>query len=173
MTSIDCDLDGDGAATDLLALESVDGLLLFILITNVNEAVTLAPSEPAPPLSNNTGRVDLEASISEEGGKAGVVDVEAEVGNEENALGGFADRILAGRAGGTRKPGLALLWLWGILCGRIRWGGVCDRSGGLSFARLGLVAALRTRVRTIVTWQERKCLRKPSSFSSWASPLLR
>lgn len=142
MTSVDGDLDGDGTTTDLLALESVDGLLLFSLVTDVNEAVSLAPSRLAPPLSNDAGRIDIETRISEESGKAVVVDVEAEVGNEENCLGGFADRILTGRAGETRSPGLALPWLGSILCGRIIWGSVCGRSGGLSFAKLGLVAAV-------------------------------
>lgn len=145
MTSIDGNLDGDSTTTDLFALESVDGLLLFSLVTNVNEAISLAPSRLAPSLSNNAGRIDIETRISEESGKAGVVDVEAEVGNEENCLGGFADRILTGRAGGTRSPGLALPWLGSILCGRISWGSICSRNGGVSFARLGLVSALKMR----------------------------
>jgi len=142
MTSIDGDLDGNSTSTDLLALESVDGLLLFILVTNVNEAVSLAPPGLAPPLSNNAGRNDLETGISEESGKAVVVDVEAEVGNEENCLGGFADGILTGRAGGTRSPRPALPGLGSILCGRVSWRSVCGRSGGLSFARPGPVAAV-------------------------------
>jgi len=145
MTSIDGDLDGDGTTTDLLALESVDGLLLFSLVTNVDEAVSLAPSGFAPPPSNGASRIDLDTGISEESGKAGVVDIEAKVGNEENALGGFADRILTGGARRTRSPGLALPRPGGILCECINWGIICSRSDGLSFTRLGLVMALRMR----------------------------
>jgi len=139
VTSVDRDLDSDGATTDLLALESVDGLLLFTLVANVDETVSLAPSGFAPPPSNDASRIDVEAGISEESGKAGIVDVEAEIGNEENGLGGFADRILTGRAGGARSPEPALPWPGGILCGRISWGSVCSRSGGLSFTRPGPV----------------------------------
>jgi hypothetical protein len=145
MTGIDGDLDGDGTTTDLLALESVDGLLLFSLVINFNEAVSLAPSGFAPPPSNDASSNDLESGVGEESGKAGVVDVEAEVGNEENGLGGFTDRILTGGARMTRSPGLALPRPGSILCGCISWGSICSRSGGLSFTRPGPVTALRMR----------------------------
>jgi len=140
--SIDGDLDGDGTTTDLLALESVDGLLLFSLVANVDEAVSLALSGLTPPPSNNASRANIETSVSKESSEAGVVDVEAEVGNEENGLGGFADRILTGGTRETRSPRFALLGLGSILCGRIGRGSVC---GGLSFAKLGPVMALKTR----------------------------
>jgi len=142
-TSIDGYLDGDSTTTDLLALESVDSLLLLSLVTNVDEAVSLAPSGFAPPPSNNASSIDLETGISEESGKAGIVDVEAEVGNEENGLGGFADRILTGGARRARSPGPALPRPGSILRGCINRGGVCSRSGGLSFTRPGPVTALR------------------------------
>jgi len=138
--SIDGDLDGDGTTANLLALESVDGLLLFGLVANVDEAVSLALSGLTPPPSNNASRANLETGISKESSEAGVVDVKAEVGNEENGLGGFADRILTGGTRGTRGPRLALLGLGSILCGRISCGSIC---GGLSFAKLGLVTALK------------------------------
>lgn len=143
-TSIDGDLDGDGTTTDLLALKSVDGLLLFSFVTNIDEAISPALSGLPPPL-NDASRVDFDTCISEESGKAGVIDVEAEVGDEENGLGGFADRILTGGARRAKSPGLALPWLWNILSGRISCGSVCSRSCGLSFTKLGLVTALRTR----------------------------
>ena len=143
MRSIDGDLDGDGTTTDLLALEGFDGFLLFILVTDVDEAVSLALSGLTPPPTNNASRDDFETGISEESGETGIVDVEAEVGNEENGLGGFADRILTNGARGTGGPGLALPRLGSILCGRISCGSVCRRSGGLSFGRPGLVTALR------------------------------
>jgi len=141
MRSIDGNLDGDGTTTDLLALESVDGLLLFSLVTNVDEAVSLALSGLTPPPSNNASSDDFEAGVGEESSEAGIVDVEAEVGNEENGLGGFPNRILTGGTRGTRGPGFALPRLGSILCGRISFGSVCGRSGGLSFGRPGLVTA--------------------------------
>ena len=146
MGSIDGDFDGDGTTTDFLALESVDGLLLFSLVTNVDEAVSLALSGFAPPPSDDASRVDPETGIGEQSGKAGIIDVEAEVCNEENALGGFADRILTGRTrctGRTMSSELAVPGLGSILCERISCGGVCCRSVGLSFARLGPRTALR------------------------------
>lgn len=136
---VDGDLDRDGTTTDIFALEGVDGLLLFSLVTNVDEAVTLALSGLPPP-SDDASRVDVEASIGEESGEAGVVDVEAEVGDEENGRGRFADGIFTD---GTRRtsPGLTL-GFGSILCRRISCGSVGSRSRGLSVARLGLVAAL-------------------------------
>jgi len=142
MRGVDGDLDGDGATTNLLALESVDGLLLFCLVTNVDETVPLAFSGLTPPPSDDASVVDLEACIGEESGETCVVDVEAEVGNEENRLGGLANRVLTGGTGGTGGPGFALPGLGNTLCGRIIRGSVCARSGGLSFARLGLDTAL-------------------------------
>ena len=47
-TRIDGDLDGNGATTDLFALESVDSLLLFGLVTNINKTVAFALLEPPP-----------------------------------------------------------------------------------------------------------------------------
>lgn len=143
MGGVDGDLDGDGTTTNLLALEGVDGLLLLIFVTDVNETVPLAPPGLAPPCSDDASRVNIETRISEESGEAGVVDVEAEVGNEENGLGRFANRVLTGGTRGTRSPGLALLGFGGILCGRISRRGVFGRSEGLSFARPGLVTALK------------------------------
>jgi hypothetical protein len=137
---VDGDLDRDGTTTDVLALEGVNGLLLFSLVTNVDETVTLAFSGLPPP-SDDASRVDVEAGIGEESGEAGVVDVEAEVGDEENGRGRFADGIFTD---GTRRtsPRLALPGFGSVLCGRISCGSVGSRSGGLSVARLGLVAAL-------------------------------
>ena len=144
-TSIDGDLDCDCTTTDLFALESFDGLLLFSLVTNVDEAISLALSGFAPPPSNDASRIDFEAGIGEESGKAGVVDVETEVGNEENGLGGFADGVLTGGARRAESPGPAVSRPVSTFCGRISWRGVCSRSGGLSFSRPGPVTALKVR----------------------------
>lgn len=145
MRSIDGDLDSDGTATDFLALESVDGLLLFGLVANVDKAITLAPSGVTPPLSNDAGRNDLEAGISEESSKPVVVDVEAEVGNEENRLGRLANRILAGGAMEATSSGPAVPGPVGRIFCTISCGSVSCRSGGLCFDRFGLVTALRMR----------------------------
>ena len=141
--SIDGDLDGDSTTTDLLALESVDGILLFSLVTNIDETVPLAPSGLTPPGSDDTSRVDLDTRISEESGETSIVDVEAKVGNEENCLGRFTDRVLTSGTRGTGGSGFAFLRLGSILCGRISCGTVCGRSSVLSFARPGLVTALK------------------------------
>lgn len=142
MVSIDGDLDGDGAATDLLALEGIDGLLLFGLVANVNKAVTLAPSGLPPP-SNDASGNDLEASISEKSGQPVVVDVEAEVCNEEHILGWLTDGILTSGTRGTMEPRPAteLRFVGRIFC-TVGFGSVRGRSGGLSIGRLGPVAAL-------------------------------
>lgn len=142
MVSIDGDLDGDGAATDLLALEGVDGLLLFGLVANVNKAVTLAPSGLPPP-SNDASGNDLEASISEKSGQPVVVDVEAEVRNEEHILGWFTDGILTSgtRGTGEPRPATELRFVGRIFC-TVGFGSVRGRSGGLSIGRLGPVAAI-------------------------------
>ena len=79
---IDGDLDNDDTATDFLALEGVDGLLLFGLVRDSDKAVTLAPSGISPPLSSDASGNDLETSISKDSSKAGIVEVETEVGNK-------------------------------------------------------------------------------------------
>jgi len=143
---IDGDLDGDSTTTDLLALESVDGLLLFSLVTNVDETIPLAFSRLTPPPSDDASIVDPEARIGEESGKTCVVDIEAEIGNEEDGLGGFANWVLTGgtgRTGETGSPKFALPGLGNTLCGRISCGGVNVKSGGLSSSRPALVTALK------------------------------
>jgi len=143
MRSIDGDLDGDGTTTDLLALESVDGLLLFILVTNVDETIPLAFSGLAPPPSDDASVGDVDARLGEESGETRVVDVEAKVGNEENGFGGFAHWVLTGGTGETGSPEFALPGFGNTICGRVGCGIIWARSGGLSFARPGLVTALK------------------------------
>ena len=140
---IDGDLDCDGTTTNLLALESVDGLLLFILVTNVDETIPLAFSGLTPPPTDDASSVDPEARIGEESGEACVVDIEAEIGNEEDGFGGFANRVLTDGTGETGGPGFALPGFGNTLCGRISCGSVCVVSGGLSSTRPpALVTAL-------------------------------
>ena len=146
MGRIDGDLDGDGTTTELLALESVDSLLLFGLIANINKAVTLALSGFTPPPSNDASGDDFDTRVSKEGRKSIVVDVEAEIGDKEDVLGWFANGVLAGGTRGALRSGFAVLGLvsGGIFC-TISFGSVCSRGRGLSFCRFGLVTALRER----------------------------
>lgn len=106
--SVDGDLDGDGAATDLFALESLDGLLLLLLVADVDEAVALRLAGLPPATTNDASAVDLDVLVGEELGEALVINVEAEVGDEEDGLRRLAGRVLAGRARGTRGTRLAL-----------------------------------------------------------------
>jgi hypothetical protein len=142
-TSIDGDLDSDGTTANFLALEGVDGLLLFFLVTNVDKAVSLAPSGPTPPYSNDASGNDVETRIGEESSETIIVDVKAEVGDKENGLGGFADRILAdGTRGTMMEPGPAMPRPGRIFCRRISRGSVSigSRSGRLSFGGLEFAA---------------------------------
>ena len=172
MRGIDGDLDSDGTATDFFALEGVDGLLLFGFVTDVDKAVTLAPSGGTPPLSNDASGNNIEASIGKESSKSGVVNAETEVGDKENILGGFADGIFTGGTRGAASPGPAVPGLGRIFCaiscGSISWASV------LWFVGPVPVAALRMgEVRRTVRWQRQGRLPDSSSSSSWVSPLLR
>ena len=132
------DLDRDGSATDLLALESQDGLLLLLLAANVDEAVALALAGLAPTAAHDARGLHFNARVSEERGKTGVVDVETEVGDEEHGLGRIANGVLASRAGLARCTGLALL---GLLL-RLSGAGLAIGGGRLTIGRLALRLAL-------------------------------
>lgn len=83
---VDGNLNGDRTSAHFLALESLDGLLLFFLVTNVDEAVTLAPPGLAPASADNPSRVDANASIGEQSCQTSIVEIESEVGDEEYRL---------------------------------------------------------------------------------------
>ena len=139
---VDGNPNNDGATVELFALEGIDGFLLFGLIANVDEAVTLALSELTPTPSNDASRNNFEAGIGEESGQSIVFKVEAKVGNKEDGLGWLSNGVFTNGAGTTR-PEPAVSRLGSIFC-TISFGGIGFRSGGLPFSRLGLVAALRT-----------------------------
>ena len=138
---VDGNPNNDGATVELFALEGIDGLLLLGLITNVDEAVTLAPSGITPTPSNDASRNNFEPGIGEESGQSIVFKVEAKVGNKEDSLGWLSNGVFTNRAG-TTSPGLAVFRLGSIFC-TISFGSIGFGSGSLPFSRLGLVAALR------------------------------
>lgn len=92
MRSVDSDFDSDLPARNLLALNEFNSLLLLLLVTDINETITLAPPGLAPPPSNDTSRNDLDTSRSEDFTESFVIDVEGEIGNKDNTLGGFSGR---------------------------------------------------------------------------------
>jgi hypothetical protein len=122
--SIDCYLDGDRSSTDVLALESGNGLRLFILIADIDETVALALAGATVLPADNTSRNDVDAGFGEESSESGIIDVETEVGNKEHRLGGFASGFFACSATGTESVPLA---------GRLRLA-LRDRDSRLGFA---------------------------------------
>ena len=107
MGSIDGDFDGDGPSAKFFPLESCNSLLLFFFTANVDKTVTLAPSGLSPTPANNPSRVHSDSGVGEKSGKAGIVNVETEVGDKKHGLGGLPDRVFTGRAWNTGSPRLA------------------------------------------------------------------
>lgn len=107
MGSVDSNLDGDGASTNILAFESGDCLLLLFLSTNVDKSIALAFPRLPPAPANNAGGGDSNSSISEQRSEASIINVESKVGNKEHGLGRLAGRVLTSGARGTRDLGLA------------------------------------------------------------------
>jgi hypothetical protein len=104
---VDSNLDSDGASTNLLALQSSDGLLLLCLAANIDESVTLALPGLSPAPANDAGANDVDTSLSEEGGKTSIVNIETKVGDEKHGSGRFTGGILTRGTGWTRGLGLA------------------------------------------------------------------
>ena len=73
---VDGDFDLDCAAIDFLVLQLSQSLLLFFLILELNEAVTLALPRVTPAPPDDVSRVDLEASIGEDRSETSVVQIE-------------------------------------------------------------------------------------------------
>ena len=126
--SIDSNLDSDGPAADLLAFKELDGFLLLLLATDIDEAVALGLAGLAPAATNNTGGVNVNTSLSEQGTETSIIDREAEVGYEEDRLGWFSGGILTSRTLGTRSAGLASLLLRGGIGTFSGSGILCSRS---------------------------------------------
>ena len=77
LVGLDGDLDGDGTATDLFALEKLNSLRLLSLVTDIDEAVSLALARVTPTAADDASRVDSNARFCEQRGQAGVVNGEA------------------------------------------------------------------------------------------------
>lgn len=113
---IDGDLDSDGPPAKFLTLESLDRLLLFGLITNIDKTVALALTAIQP--ANDASGDNLDAGLGEQVGECGVVDVEAKIGNEKNRLGGLAGGLVTPSTARESPPPLAdRLTLLGGNCG--------------------------------------------------------
>lgn len=139
---IDGNPNNDGATVELFTLEGIDGFLLFGLITNVDEAVTLALSVLTPTPSDDASRNNFEAGVGEESGQSVVFKVEAKVGNKEDSLGWLSNGVFTDGAG-TTEPGPAGSGPAGSILCTIGFWSISIRGGGLSLSRLGLVATLR------------------------------
>lgn len=113
--SIDSNLDSNGSAANLFALEELNSLLLLLLTANVNETVALGLAGLPPATTNNTSRVDLNTGLGEQGAEASIIDGEAEVGDEEHRLGGLSSGVFTSGTLRTRGTGLASLLLGGCL----------------------------------------------------------
>jgi hypothetical protein len=107
MRGINGDLDCNLPSTDVFTLKGCDGLLLFSLRADVDEAITLAFPGLSPSPANNASRDDADTGFREESRKTSIINVETEVGNKEHGLGRFADGVFASRASGTGSLGLA------------------------------------------------------------------
>lgn len=144
------DLHSNLATIDLLASKCLESLLLLRLITNIDETVALAATRLAETAADNASRNDVDTSFLEELTESGIVDIESEVGDENNRLGGLAFGLFAlntRNSGGTRLPGL----LGSSFAGR----GLSRSGGGLisrfSFGSslLGFGLALRNESRNM------------------------
>jgi len=79
---VDSNLEDDFTAANFLALKSVEGLLLLLLGTNIDEAITLGTAWLTPATADDASRDDVDSGLGEKRGEGGVVDSEAEVGDE-------------------------------------------------------------------------------------------
>jgi hypothetical protein len=138
LLSIDGDLDGDLPSPNFFALKELEGLLLLLLRTDIDEAIAFGAARLAPSTTNDASGGYGNPSRSEEFGKGGIINSEAEVGDEEHGLGrftlgGFTD--WTNRFGRFGSRGLDLLWL-----------GLSGGSGGsassISFTLFGICLGL-------------------------------
>lgn len=137
--SVDGDLDGDLPSSDFLALKELEGLPLLLLGTYIDETIAFGAARLTPSTTNDASGGDSNPGGSEEFGKGGVVDSEAQVGDEEHGLGrftlgGFTD--WTNGSGGFGSGSLDLLWL-GL--SRSSGGG---SASGINFTLFGICLGL-------------------------------
>jgi hypothetical protein len=137
---VDGDLDGDLPSSDFFALKELEGLLLLLLGTDIDETIAFGATRLTPSTTNDASRGDSNPGGSEEFGKGGVIDGEAEIGDEEHSLGRFT---LGGFTDGTNRFGrfgfgsLDLLWL-----GLSRSSGGGRSASSISFTLFGICLGL-------------------------------
>jgi hypothetical protein len=79
---VDGNLEDDFTTANFCALKRLDCLLLLLLRTNIDEAITLGAAWLTPATADDASRDDGDSGVGEERGEGGVVDSEAEVGDE-------------------------------------------------------------------------------------------
>jgi hypothetical protein len=102
---VDGNLDSNLPSSNLFALEKFESLPLLILGANVDESISLGATRLAPATTNDTSRVDVDTSRSEEFRESSIVNGEAEVSDEEHSLGRFASRSFTDWPDGPGRPG--------------------------------------------------------------------
>lgn len=102
---VDGNLDSNLPSSNLFALEKFESLPLLVLGANVDESIALGATRLAPATTDDASRVDVDAGRSEKFRESSIVNGEAEVGDEEHGLGGFASRSFTDRADGPGRPG--------------------------------------------------------------------
>jgi len=154
---VDGDLDGDLPSSDFLALKELEGLLLLLLGTYIDETIAFGATRLTPSTTNDASRGDGNPGGSKEFGKGGVIYSEAEVGDEEHGLGrftlgGFTD--WTNGFGGFDSRSLDLLWL-GL--SRSSGGG---SASGISFTLFGICLGLfgLARVALLLGFSVSRCL---------------
>lgn len=113
---VDGNLKNNFTTANFLALKGLDCLLLLLLGANIDKAIALGTAWLSPATADDASSDDSDSGLGEERGEGGVVDVEAEVRDEQHSLGGFAYRGLtrsSSRLGSLREPWLPLLPLFG------------------------------------------------------------
>jgi hypothetical protein len=124
---VDSNLDSDETPANLLALNSLNCLHLFLLSANIDKAITLASPRCSPPATNHAGGNNIDTSFREERREGIIIYAEAKVGDKQGGLGGLANGIFTGSAGWARSPGSPDARPPGGRCGSVK-GIICGRA---------------------------------------------
>jgi hypothetical protein len=140
--SIDGDLDSDFPSSNFFALKELEGLLLLLLGADIDEAIALGATRLTPSTTNDAGRGDGNSGGSEEFGEGGVIDSEAEIGNEEHSLGRFTFRGFTDGTNGFGGFGFRGLDLLGLGLSKSGRGGGSGSASSISVALFGICLGL-------------------------------